>query len=376
MQGLLLKISRLFAALVIVLTANIPAAQPVPAPDYETLAEEEAAWLWEQQLSNGAFAFRADAKGEVLVNPYFSAFAAIALTAYDGSAQAKENIARHINWHFEHLNTADEDPCRLAGTIFDYYYTLSPDGTTANERTDKKYDSTDSYSAVFLCLLRDYCRRYGDTEILRKNTENIDLVANVLYATQTSGYSSARPDYPVMFLMDNCEVYAGLNAAAEIYEITGNKEQKEKAESLASHYEKAFVRDWWRFDHFSYALTPLFSGINKAESFSYERFYPDAASQVYPVVFGLVPTDGRQAKIAYARLCNEIKWENLEHITSGADGFYWGMLALAGAKMGDENRVNSYLSAYTQAVEAQRNYPLYCMDSALVLLTLVEMQGG
>ena len=38
---------------------------------YEKIAASEAAWLWGQQLSNGAFAFYNTENGSVYINPYY-----------------------------------------------------------------------------------------------------------------------------------------------------------------------------------------------------------------------------------------------------------------------------------------------------------------
>ena len=102
MQQILLKITAAFLSLLTVLGLSLTPQRPVvddpepvniPQPDYAALAAEEADWLWKQQLPNGAIAFYYRENGEVTVNPYFSAFAAIALTAYDGSPEAGERVS-------------------------------------------------------------------------------------------------------------------------------------------------------------------------------------------------------------------------------------------------------------------------------------------
>ena len=347
---------------------RIPAAEPVPAPDYAALAKTEADWLWEQQLPDGAFAFRAAENGEISVNPYFACFTAIALTAYDGSPEACGRVRRYIEWHFDHLNTAEADPNGLAGTIFDYRVTMT-DGAVTAEAPTGDYDSTDSYAALFLVLLRDYAARCGDAALLTENAEQIRQVAEVIFATMEKGYSYAKPGYRMMYLMDNCEVCAGLSAAAELSEIIGDGELKDKAENAVSCYQKHFLRDWYRNGRFRWAMAPDKYGVFREEDFSWDKFYPDAAAQLYPILWGVIPADSLPAKRVYASLCKNWKWETMDYRAEG--GFYWGALALAAAKMDDADRLNGWLARYAEAVATDRAYPLYCFDSAMALMSLV-----
>ena len=347
---------------------RIPAAEPVPAPDYAALAGAEADWLWEQQLPDGAFAFRAAENGEVSVNPYFACFTAIALTAYDGSPEACGRVRRYIEWHFDHLNTAEADPNGLAGTIFDCRVTMT-DGAVTAEAPTGDYDSTDSYAALFLVLLRDYAARFGDTALLTENAARIRQAAEVIFATMEKGYSYAKPGYRMMYLMDNCEVFAGLSAAADLGEIIGDEELKTKAENAVSCYRKHFLRDWYRNGRFRWAMAPDKYGIFREEDFSWDKFYPDAAAQLYPILWGVIPADSLPAKRVYASFCKNWKWETMDYRAEG--GFYWGALALAAAKMGDADRLNGWLAKYEEAVSPDRAYPLYCFDAAMALMSLV-----
>ncbi|MBR3621327.1 MAG: hypothetical protein IKN56_07430, partial [Clostridia bacterium] len=189
MQQILLKITAAFLSLLTVLGLSLTPQRPVvddpepvniPQPDYAALAAEEADWLWKQQLPNGAIAFYYRENGEVTVNPYFSAFAAIALTAYDGSPEAGERIKRFIEWYFAHMNTGNDNI--IPGTIYDYTVTMQ-NGEIISEESTGKYDSTDSYSAFFLRLLWDYAGRYGDIALLREHAGEIRTLLNVIYAT-------------------------------------------------------------------------------------------------------------------------------------------------------------------------------------------------
>ncbi|MBQ6118867.1 MAG: hypothetical protein IJK98_06515 [Clostridia bacterium] len=376
MQGIIQKITAFFLSLLALLAPwRIPAAEPAEAPDYAALAQAEADWLWTQQLPDGAFAVYAKADGEVSVNPYFAAFTAIALTAYDGSAQAGERVRRYIDWHFAHLNTAEADPNGLAGTIFDYRATVRGGAVTAEEPTGD-YDSTDSYAALFLRLLRDYARRYGDDALLTAHAAQIRQLVEVIFASMERGYTFSRPDYRMMYLMDNCEVYGGLCAAAELCGVIGDAALQKRVTAAVKSYERRFLTDWYRDGHFRWAMSPDEKGRFQEEAFSWDAFYPDAAAQLYPVIWGLVKPCGLPAKRVYADCCRHWQWEKMDYREQGVSQYYWGAFALAAAKMGDMDRLNGWLARYEQAVSPDRAWPLYCFDAAMALMALTQAQSA
>ena len=375
MQGIFQKITAFFLSLFSLLTPwRVPAAEPAETPDYAALARAEADWLWGQQLSNGAFAVYAKEDGEVSVNPYFAAFTAIALTAYDGSPLAGERIRRYIDWHFAHLNTAEADPNGLAGTIFDCRVTVSG-GAVVAEAPTGDYDSTDSYAALFLVLLRDYADRYGDAALLTAHAAQIRQVTEVIFASLEQGYSFARPDYRMMYLMDNCEVYAGLCAAEDLCGAIGDTALQKRVAAAKKHYERRFLLDWYRDGHFRWAMSPDEKGRFREEDFSWDTFYPDAAAQLYPVIWGLVPPDSLPARRVYASFCRRWQWEKMDYREQGVTQYYWGALALAAARMGDADRLNGWLLRYEQAVSPDRAYPLYCFDAAMALMAMTRVES-
>ena len=126
---------------------------------YQKIATEEAAWLASLQIDNGALLMTRGPNGDFTMNPYFADFAALALLGAGESYY--ENVRRYMDWHFDHLNTAQTDYNGVDGTIYDYTVTLS-NGKLVSEKISinadgkKSYDSTDSYAATFLCVVAKY----------------------------------------------------------------------------------------------------------------------------------------------------------------------------------------------------------------------------
>ncbi len=380
MQQLFQRITAVFLSLAgiigLSLTPRPVVEDPEPIaiiqPDYAALAAAEAEWLWNQQLPNGAIAFYYHANGEVTVSPYFSTFAAIALTAYDCSPEAGARIKRFIEWYFSHMNTRKDN--LIPGSIYDYKITMQ-NGEIVSEASTGAYDTTDSYAAFFLRLLWDYAERYGDVALLKEHAAQIKTLLNVIFATRVHGYTFAKPTDPRVFLMDNCEVYAGLCAAEKIGAAIGDSALQKKATKAADVYRTLFLKDWYRDGRFTYQrlALPLWGFVDFDPFFSWDNFYPDVAAQVYPILWNVIPADSPEAKQVYENLCSSWKWESMEYIRSGVDVFYWGALAWAGAKMGDTARVNTYLHYYQQRALPDHAYPVYCFDSAMVLMALLTM---
>ena len=339
---------------------------------YKEMADAEAEWLWTQQMSNGAFAFYNHDNGKVSINPYFSEIVAIALINHDSSKEAQGRIENYFDWHFSHINTAETDYNGLAGTIYDYSVMVE-DGIVVSETSKGSYDSTDSYSALFLKALADYVKTYGDTDYLLAHESQIRDITNVIFATMSGGYTYAKPDYKIFYLMDNSEVYAGLEAAEYIYSnIIDDAEMYEKVSNALAFYKEHFNEHWWKGDHYATVLKSDYSEY-KGYEFSWDSFYPCATAQMFPILYGIVDADSTYAQDAYKGLCNAWEWQDMDYVTKKACTFYWGNFAYLGGLMNDEERLNTYLDKYQDIVDNGRKYPLYSSESAMVLLGCDEM---
>ena len=334
---------------------------------YEKLSQGEAQWLWNQQLSNGAFAFYYAPNGSILINPYFSEITAIALINYDKSEEAKHKIEKYFDWHLSHINTEEEDYNGLAGTIYDYD-AVNQNGIVISETSKGSYDSTDSYSALFVKALADYVKAYGDGSYLNKHEDTIKDIVNVMFATMSGGYTYAKPDYKIRYLMDNSEVYAGLKAAEYIYSnVIVDDEMYKKVSAAVDYYDKNFNNDWWKGDHYASILNTDNSEYTGIE-FSWDNFYPCATSQMFPIIYGIVEADSTYAKTVYEGLCSNWNWQEMDYVANGTTVFCWGNFAYLAALMNDEDRLASYMNKYEEIINKGRPYPLYSSESAMVLM--------
>lgn len=352
---------------------------------YRKIATEEAAWLASLQIENGALLMTKGPNGEFTMNPYFADFAALALLGAGESYY--ENVRRYMDWHFDHLNTAQTDYNGVDGTIYDYVITLSNDKMVSEEISinangQKSYDSTDSYAATFLCVVAKYYEKTGDLAYLQANSQDLQRLLNPIRQTMHTGLTFAKPDYRIKYLMDNCEVYEGLVAAEKVYTALGLTELCAEATDLKTQVFNAIEEHMW-MDEEGYYEVALGVNNDSAYTFTWTNFYPCATAQLFPISCGLLdPTDSRSVYLYnkfneyFSTGERKATWEEM----STPDTFYWGSLAYTAALMGDNVRLETYMTLYLKIMK-RHAYPLYNADAARVCMAAQLMlekleQGG
>ena len=334
---------------------------------YQSLVDSENAWIARTQLSNGALAMTPTNYGKVQVNPYFADFAALSLL--NQPELYADVVKEYMQWHFDHLNTAAEDPSGLDGTIFDYTYTVKNGVVTLEEwiTLTPTYDSTDSYAATFLMVVEKYARQTGDTAYVLSHAQDIQRVLNSLFATMDNGLTYGQPKSKVKMLMDNCEVYGGLRAAASLYrDVLRDEEKSARMDDAADQLIVAMEKDLWVGKYYAPAIH-LDGSLY--EPFSWAKYYPSAASQTFPIFHGVLDPDSDRAKMLYNEYCTRYDWEHHRH----PDHYMWSSNAYPAAVMGDYERVHTFLTVYNERVTASRGDPLYNADAAWACMTAYYM---
>lgn len=377
------KIAAFFMALQLALMALL--GIPFNAPDLEPLDPVEAAateeqlqlfkqifesetkWLSTLQLENGAIPMTYSANGNLTMNPYFADFAALALL--DDAEKYADNVRAYMDWHFNHLNTAKEDFNGLDGTIYDYVITMK-DGKIESEvistpENADSYDTTDSYAATFLTVLDKYLSKTGDSTYIIDNAEDIKRITNVMFATLQNGLTYAKHNHRVKYLMDNCEVYEGAIAATNLFGeiVKGGKteytDMHDNCSKLITTVKTNINTRLWNFvgEYYRPGITAYIRIPTKI--FSWNTYYPQATSQLFPIICGVIEPDTQRARNLYEKFSETYHWEAFEY----PDAFYWGANVQAAAIMNDIDSVAEYMQNYLPLTE-KHSWPLYNMDSA------------
>lgn len=334
---------------------------------YSYIFETETAFLASIQLDNGALPMTWAKNGNVTVNPYFADFAALALL--DDAEKYAGNVVKYMDWHFDHLNTAKEDFNGLDGTIYDYIITMK-DGRVHSEAISTpenadSYDTTDSYAATFLTVLYKYLCKTGDAEYIISNARDIERITNVMFATLQNGLTYAKGNHRVKYLMDNCEVYEGAIAATGLFDElvkSGRAEytdMRDDCSELITTVKDSINSKLWNFTggYYRPGITAYVSIPTKI--FSWDIYYPQATSQLFPIICGVIEPDTPRAKSLYEKFCDTYHWEAFEY----PDDFYWGANVYAAAVMNDTESVAEYMTNYLPLTE-KHSWPLYNMDIA------------
>ena len=212
-------------------------------------------------------------KAKVGVSPYIINVLAMAQMKIKGDVSL---VLPYMEWYVSRL--AYPDRYGLTGTIYDIE--ISPDGT---ERKLLTYDSADSYSATFLMVVREYVRLTGDKAFPLKYAAKLkDVAYNMAYLQDSDGLTWAKPLRQAKYLMDNCEVYGGLNAYIELAQICGwdSAYYEVVRKGLLIGLEKSL------YDADKGVFHWAIDRLKKYPS-DWTRFYPDGLAQMFPALYEL-----------------------------------------------------------------------------------------
>ena len=289
-------------------------------------ADNDLIFLSGLQLESGAFPTYANTSGSESINPYFSDYVAIALL--NRPDLYAENVKKYINWHFAHLN-AD-------GTIYDYYM----DGK--EEKTNGTYDSTDSYAATFLMLLEKYCEKTEDINFITEHKSKVISVYTSMISTLHNGLTYAREDYPIIYTMDNSEVYAALLESEKLFKLLDESglanDCLEKSSQLKTELNKQL---WNKNCYFE-------TGINKEDGtvshkYLLNEYYPSGLAQLFPVIYNAVDTEKKMS----------VYYDAKRRFDIGSVAFkedYYCFVALAAASVGDVDYLIQYKNKFSATI--------------------------
>jgi hypothetical protein len=303
------------------------ATTPVCAQDYPVNIAKTSAWLEGQQLPDGAILYSDNA-----IYPYFANLAAI---GWVQDPSRMPQVEAWMQWYIAHLNWPDYNG--LYGTVYNYTY------SNGVETSTNSYDSADSGAATFLTLA-EALYNTGDlgAQSFVRNTVGeyiLNVTGNIITNIQQSnGLVFAKPDYQIEYLMDNCEDYRGLEDFASLairaWDDTGTASwYQAHASSIRSGIQSVLYISKSSL-YYPYAGSPVPN---------LSTFYPDAVSQLYPAVQGVVAASGKQAKNSYIAFTNAWPgWTNLSF--SSQTPFPWVVVSYAAYLDGNTSSVNRYIA--------------------------------
>lgn len=315
-------------------------------------AAAQICWLKSCQIlrpghaADGAIARYPDQSG---VMPYFSNYAATAMLE---EPSCYPLVERYLDWYLRSLE--------FDGTILDYSY-----GSNLNFKTARP-DSEDAYAGTFLALAALYHKKAGQTGWIKKSLPALKRVAgSIINLMDRDGLTFALAGYKVKYLMDNCEAYRGLADFAELLHGLGDREASYFG-SVAEEIAAGIERQLWNKRKLCYYASKI-GWLSRGTNLN--KFYPDAACQVFPVLCGLIEANGVKGTGLY-KLFNDSqpKWPNLT-----PPHYPWMLLGLYACLHGDYNRAYEKVCCAREAYIDQGSGKWYCAEAAFFIITCAKL---
>jgi len=330
---------------------GVPAATPAPNPAAD--ATRVAAVLAASQRSDGSIPSTA-----TLVNPYFANIAAIG--ALHAGATGT-NVRAYIAWYV--LRSKDANPWGIAGAITDY--TILGNGTL---QTTGEADWIDSYAATFLTLVATAWRN-GDAltrAYVQSIQSDVERIASAIGAvTDSDGLTWALPTYRFKYVMDQSEVYEGLNDLAVIRsEAHGDAAGALSARERAATVGAAIAGTFWSAANHAFAVAIDASGTPTWPNLG---SWSDQMTQLAPILHGAIDPSSPAATTVYAAFNTAFpSWTALVK----PDQYPWASTAFVALQMNDTMRATAYRLAADAQYGPDYAYPWYCAESGWYLRTL------
>ena len=331
------------------------------------------------------------------VIPYFSESAVLGILKV-APDKSKNTVEKFITWYLDSINDATSDAYGVDGTIYDLYVFQNPTKpeqvvqlparvVDAYKFTNPKdnnidYDSTDSYAALLLRILSEYYHTYNDATVFENRKAEVDRVLNALFSTYVDkiDLTYAKPSYEVCYLMDNCEVYNGLLAGAEIYEkVYKDNEKAKELSDYAVKVKDAIEKYMWN-EEGQYYHSTIFTDGKPAFAMDWNEFYPHATAQLFPIMFGLIEPDSDKAVLLYDKFNEKFglkgeagkDWAALDK----GDVYPWSTLAHVAGIVGDYERLDRFMTYLERKyLKTHTNAYYYCGEAGQTLLAVQYMQN-
>ncbi len=355
-----MKTSCLLISVLLALSSVAALAEPPRSPEAAVLEQ----WIRAQQFHNrelpsfgglkihpGAAATSAEGKQYFRVSPYFANLGVLGMLR--SRSPGGVDVADHwIRWYFAHLNPHSAPD----GVPYEHFYLAEGGGeTTCVKLGDPALchhnDATDSAAATFFSVL--WVAHEAGLAPATLNTpgrkQQVEALAEVLLALQQAdGLCWAKSDYRVKYLEDNCEVFAGLRALANLEQQVFNDAGRATCyRNAADRVQRGILKELYDSPTKLYRVAKFENNQRPAPDLT--KWYPDTQAQSWPHLFGVVSSTDpktRSVRAAVNALWNgqtKPDWAanpgQINHGWIEAGPAYAALLA------GETQRVRTYIQA-------------------------------
>ena len=283
-------------------------------PVFPTISQEFSAPIYTS--SDGALTVHA---GGNYVDPYFATKALLAAQA----AGLNIDVAGKgwINW----LRLRQRP-----NGLFDRYQQVAP----GLWQVVAPSDADDAMLALWLELLNSLSPKSGLPTEWRQSARRARIRLDELRNPVTGVYNIST-SLPVGLLMDNTEIYGALQNIARSEERFGQRARAQQTRQQAAALAASIQTVFWRPDWNEYSIS--------TQDAPRDTFYPYAVAQLYPIIDGLPTLLGQEApSLVYSRwlTAHSNTWLQMNN-----DPYPWGLVALAGVAVGDDEIAIDWMAA-------------------------------
>lgn len=270
------------------------------AAEYILSAQTPEGGLADRPLNNDRLPFR---RLLMIYN-----FAAIGLLHFYDITKNKKYLTAVKKWikFWAERQNLFSDRFGFRGTFYDYKY--DPQTRTykvrlfGNESAANKggagYDSSDAYPSIWLLVLLGYFNRTKDKNLILKLKQNIHLASeSILITWNEMDTTWCHPNWKFVYMMDECETYAGLISAAKLLKLAGAKGWK-AYQNFAQRLKNSILKLWDpKREEFWWGYRPDGRKIKT----NWKRWFPDVNENLWPILWEIVPPDSPVAKIIWEK---------------------------------------------------------------------------
>lgn len=239
------------------------------------------------------------------INPYNINFALTNVLRINATESTLSRVQNYIAWYLSHTNNPDQ--WGVNGTMYDYDVTSDGREVSRNDA-----DSTDSYAATFLTLVRSYLDASGQKDWVKNQISSLKMIANSIWATFDSniGLTYAKPNYMIAYLMDNVEVWRGLQDFSNLLGDVSDSDAQHY-QDRASLIRTGIETKLWNPSRSEYQI----AYNNPSQAVDWNIFYPDASANMWPLLFELPDAiNSPRREILYRKFSDNqlTKWSQLQ----------------------------------------------------------------
>ncbi len=345
---------------------------------YDSVIFNQVRYILSNQLPSGAIKDNLEPNSRIC--PYFASIACRALL----KKPTAENVAavkKYLIWYMSKLNgtiNPKTGGSEVAGSVYDYY--------APGETTNGKYDSVDSYAALFLILMKEYAELSPANQDWAKGyATQLNMIGSALEKcvdnasnTVPTGFSVDDNDglsidsyvHGAKYTMDNSEVNAGFKAMIWLQTNVLGGSQVAHFKTLLDGNTSAIESQLWRGTMYNW----YDNGSTGATFSKWSTFYADATCQLYPGMFGVIDPLSARANLLYSTFNYYYPAWSLGTIYSG--GYPWAVISYAAAIINDKPRVDQYINHILSLNRGGTQKDLwYDAEAAFVILAADKMKN-